>query len=165
MLVAFIPVVLWVDALSPSENMGSLFSQYPWCVEVTFLRSSSIIFTYCSTMPVYRWRGVVCVLITLRHCNTSVQSSGPGHCEALLDPEATEFDHQSIHHCWWLFVRDGPNLQSLTEVVLWLFGKDFCNVYGDPLKHCPDVILVHGPQVLVWWPWITVHMSHCWHKL
>jgi hypothetical protein len=25
--------------------------------------------------------------------------------------------------------------------------------------------LVHGPQVLVWWPWITVHMSHCWHKL
>jgi hypothetical protein len=65
---------------------------------------------------------------------------------------AGEIGHPDITHCQCFMVGDGIHLQSLGEVVhanrkisiptfaLW---EQSCNVDGDPLRWCTDIILVH----------------------
>lgn len=83
------------------------------------------------------------------------QSFGFCHCISLWDPEAAEkVGSQNAHHCQWPLVRSGVNLQPLGEVV-WQsrcigfsphdLRKGPCEVDGDPLEWCCDILVDQAP--------------------
>jgi hypothetical protein len=134
-------------------------SHHLWCLKMTFLRSSSNVFTYCSTVSCdFECEGVVLILQIPRCCNILCKNHDSKFQSQLLCSYLGTLTWQknlvsrmsiTTEASWLGMVENSGHLREEVhgnqEVLIPLLPlwEGSCDVYGDPHKWCPILLLLH----------------------